>query len=48
MLCVAFASAIQAIAQQAITIEAADMPQVNDTFRYSICDNILGLIDLER
>jgi hypothetical protein len=46
ILCVALAYAIQANAQQAITIEAADMPQVNDTFRYSICDNILGLIDL--
>ena len=43
----AFALAIQVQAQQAITIVAADMPQVNDTFRFSICDNLLGLVDID-
>ena len=35
-----------ATAQQPITITRTDMPNVNDTFRYSITDNLLGLIDL--
>lgn len=34
-------------AQQPIVIERSDMPNVNDTFRYSITDNLLGLIDLD-
>lgn len=33
-------------AQQAISITRYDMPNINDTFRYSITDNLLGLIDL--
>lgn len=33
-------------AQQPIAITRTDMPNINDTFRYSITDNLLGLIDL--
>lgn len=33
-------------AQQAITITHSDMPNVNDTFRYSVTDDLLGIIDL--
>ncbi|MCF8277876.1 MAG: T9SS type A sorting domain-containing protein [Flavobacteriales bacterium] len=33
-------------AQQPISIVRTDMPNINDTFRYSIVDNLLGLIDL--
>lgn len=33
-------------AQQAISISHNDMPNINDTFRFSICDNLLGIIDL--
>jgi hypothetical protein len=33
-------------AQQPISITRTDMPNINDTFRYSIVDNLLGLIDL--
>ncbi|MBI1288403.1 MAG: T9SS type A sorting domain-containing protein [Flavobacteriales bacterium] len=34
------------MAQQAITITHNDMPNVNDTFRLSICDNLLGIVNL--
>lgn len=34
------------MAQQAITITHNDMPNVNDTFRLSICDNLLGIVHL--
>jgi hypothetical protein len=33
-------------AQQPISITRTDMPNINDTFRYSTVDNLLGLIDL--
>jgi hypothetical protein len=33
-------------AQQAIVITRTDMPNVNDTFRLSVSDNLLGIIDL--
>lgn len=33
-------------AQQAITITNGDMPDVNDNFRFSICDNLLGIVNL--
>lgn len=34
-------------AQSPISIVRTDMPNINDTFRYSITDNLLGLIDLD-
>lgn len=41
-----FLIGLTAQAQQPITIVRTDMPNINDTFRYSIVDNLLGLIDL--
>lgn len=38
--------ALGASAQQPITITRTDMPNVNDTFRLSVSDNLLGIIDL--
>ncbi len=37
---------LTAQAQQAITITSSDMPNINDTFRYSITDDLLGIISL--
>lgn len=37
---------LAAHAQQPISIVRTDMPNVNDTFRYSTVDNLLGLIDI--
>jgi hypothetical protein len=37
---------ICAQAQQPISVTRTDMPNINDTFRYSITDNLLGLIGL--
>ncbi|MCF8257624.1 MAG: T9SS type A sorting domain-containing protein [Flavobacteriales bacterium] len=33
-------------AQQAIVITRTDMPNINDTLRFSVADNLLGIIDL--
>lgn len=33
-------------AQQAIVITRTDMPNVNDTLRFSLADNLMGIIDL--
>lgn len=34
-------------AQQAIVITRTDMPNINDTLRFSLADNLLGIIDLD-
>lgn len=39
-------SVVFANAQSPIVITRADMPNVNDTFRFSTVDNLLGLVDL--
>lgn len=39
-------SVLFANAQSPIVITRADMPNVNDTFRFSTVDNLLGLVDL--
>ncbi len=41
-------SMLQAVsAQQPITINRNDMPNINGTYRFSLADNLLGIIDLD-
>lgn len=38
---------ISAQAQQGIVITRVDMPNINDTLRFSLSDNLMGIIDLD-